>query len=62
MLGGDIMTPEKFAEEMTKIQNESSYDEELVHIRMDNLMSDVLESLGYIAGIKIFDETGKWYS
>lgn len=56
------MTPKEFAEEMKKIQNEFHNDRERRHREMDYLMCDLLKSLGYGDGIKIFDKTGKWYA
>ena len=63
-----IMTPEEFAKKMKKIsdnlkyQNDAHYDEEVAHMRMDDLMSDLLRQLGYGEGIDIFENTNKWYS
>ena len=36
-------------------------DEVPVHIEMDELLCKVLKSLGYGEGIKIFENTNKWY-
>ena len=54
------MTPEEFAKEMKNIQEKC--DTEDGHIAMDDLMCKVLCQLGYEEGIKIFVNTGKWYS
>ena len=59
------MTPEEFAARMTEISilleatNEIAEPES--HGMMDDLMCNVLCSLGYSAGVRIFKETPKWY-
>lgn len=40
----------------------SQIDVEISHIQMDNLMCDLLESLGYGDGVNIFRDAAKWYS
>lgn len=61
-----IITPEEFEERMLKIQKKLEtdpwIDEEETHGEMDQLMEDVLRSLGYGAGCDIFDNTPKWYA
>lgn len=58
-----VMTPEEFAKEMKELSEECSHgDTELVHCRMDELMCKILTTLGYGDGIKVFDETKKWYA
>lgn len=59
------MTPEEFKQAMADARrkfDEDKYDEEDVHIKMDNIMCDLLVSLGYGEGIDIFDNTPMWYS
>ena len=64
-----IMTPEEFANAMKKASDNLNdptghpyYDEEVAHMQMDDLMSDLLRQLGYGEGIDIFENTNKWYS
>ena len=38
------------------------YDEEDAHMEMDDLMLDLLRSLGYGDGVDIFENTNKWYA
>ena len=64
-----IMTPEEFAKAMKKASDNLNdptghpyYDEEVAHMQMDDLMSDLLRQLGYGEGIDIFENTNKWYS
>lgn len=56
------MTPKEFKEEMRKIfpVNESE-DTESAHGSGDALLCEVLRSLGYGDGVKIFEEADKWY-
>ncbi len=61
-----IMTPEEFEERMKQLSAiDSGYpgcDMEDRHREMDNLMCELLGSLGYGAGVEIFQETDKWYA
>lgn len=53
------MTPEEFAEKMKAL---ISGDLECQHCDMDDLMCQLLRSLGYEKGVEIFEEADKWYS
>ena len=55
------MTPERFATKMRALSRDS-YDRERMHEAMDALMCKVLRTLGYEEGIKIFEQTDKWYA
>ena len=57
-----VYTPEEFEELMRNCVIDNYYDQEDMHIEMDNLMCDVLRMLGYGEGVKIFEDTPKWYS
>lgn len=56
------MTPEEFALKMKEIETVYEDDPEVSHSKMDDLMCEVLESLGYIDGVAIFEESGRWYA
>ena len=56
------MTPEEFALKMKEIENQYEDDPEISHAMMDDLMCEVLDSLGYEVGVHIFVESGKWYA
>lgn len=58
----EIMTPEEFAETMQSIFDLYKSDWETMHKRMDGLMKQVLKSLGYDEGVRVFDESPKWYA
>lgn len=65
ILGADIektvvMSPEEFYEKMKYCFNESDLGD--AHVDADMLMCNVLESLGYGEGIKVFKSAEKWYS
>ena len=49
-----------FANEMRRIARNN--DPELNHISADELMCDLLCSLGYDEGVEIFKNMMKWYS
>lgn len=54
------MTSKEFAEKMKEIFKNG--DGELSHIEADELMAEVLSSLGYEEGVKIFFSHEKWYA
>ena len=61
----EIIKEEEFYEAMKKISNELHdiyYDKERIHIEMDNLMCELLTTLGYGRAIEIFKSTPKWYA
>lgn len=61
----NIMTPEEFAKRMANIFGYTSkafYDQEGAHIDADDLMLELLRSLGYDEGCDIFDRSPKWYA
>lgn len=59
-----VMSPEEFARTMLAVKSEQ-YDEnndiENCHIVMDSVMMHLLRSLGYGAGVDIFEGTSKGY-
>lgn len=62
-----IISPDEFKKKMKEIQIALDagllrFNKEEAHIKMDDLMCEVLISLGYEEGIEVFDNTGKWYS
>ena len=59
-MDNNIMSPEEFKENMKNIENTFDNPEES-HWEMDNLMCDVLKSLGYSEGIDIFINSTRWY-
>ena len=54
------MTKEEFKEEMLKIADNG--DPESSHYEADDLMCELLGSLGYEEGVEIFENMGKWYA
>ena len=56
------MTPAEFAESMDTIFQDNFYDQELLHIKMDDLMCNVLCELGFSDGIEVFKTAEKWYA
>lgn len=61
-LNMESTSPEEFYQKMLKIKEDYEYDKEKLHGEMDDLMCEVLKSLGYGKGIGIFEDTDKWYS
>lgn len=57
-----IMTPDEFYRELQKIWLKCGNDYESSHSEMDDLMCDLLESLGYKDGIEFFKKSHRWYS
>ena len=56
----EAVTPKEFKTLMKKIAIE--HDPETFHEYADDLMCTVLNGLGYEDGVKIFQDTEKWYS
>ena len=54
------MTPEEFAQQMKKIFENK--DLEVAHAEADDLMIEVISSLGYKKGVEIFSSNEKWYA
>lgn len=62
-----VITPEEFKARMERIAEklyarEDYFDQEMAHVEADGLMCEVLEQLGYSAGIDVFDSMPKWYA
>lgn len=53
------MTPEEFEQKMRELV---TGDIEVDHLKMDELMCELLKQLGYEKGVEIFEETGRWYA
>jgi hypothetical protein len=56
------MTPEEFRQQMEDAARDHAGDTEVLHARMDTNMAELLMSLGYGEGIKVFDRCDKWYA
>lgn len=57
-----MMTPEEFKLKMQTILTEHENYPETCHYEMDKLMCEVLSDLGYEEGVKVFEDTERWYS
>ena len=57
-----LYTPEEFREIMLNMGYLYVDDVEFRHIRMDDLMCELLESLGYGEGVKIFKGSRRHYA
>lgn len=55
------MTPEEFKKQMHEIVMLGG-DPEQAHIEADNLMCELLTSLGYGEGIAVYSAAEKWYA
>lgn len=66
MLGVDDIlkkNAKQFATEMATIKERWDHDDtEMCHIKMDELMCATLSRLGFYEGVKIFEDTKKWYA
>lgn len=56
------MTPEEFEQKIMELKEQCGGDEEIAHIKMDELILDLLKSLGYEKGVEIFNSQSMWYS
>ena len=57
-----MITPAEFERRMAKIAEWNKHDEESSHGDADDLMCEVLDQLGYSAGVAIFKNMSLWYS
>lgn len=65
--GGGVLTPKQFAQKISGIATEDFYsgerfDKEAAHSEADNALCALLETLGYVDGIRIFRAMDKWYA
>ena len=56
------ITAAEFERRMKEIDENTRAGEEDCHRAADRLMCDALRSLGYDAGVEIFEKMGKWYA
>jgi hypothetical protein len=56
------LTPEEFEAAVREIIKKFAVDNEACHGRTDDLMEDVLISLGYGAGVELIRRTERWYA
>ena len=56
----DMIMPAEFEKQMKRLAE--STDKEDRHIKADELMCKVLESLGYSVGVEIFRKMDNWYA
>jgi hypothetical protein len=54
------MKPKEFYEKMKELSMNN--DTEMMHMEMDDLLCECLESLGYKKGIEVFRDEPKWYA
>lgn len=58
-------SPAEFETHMQDIKRtffDKEEDQEVCHMEMDSYILEVMESLGYKAGVKVFRATPKWYA
>ena len=58
-------SPDEFENHMQDIKKiffDKEEDQEVCHMEMDSYILEVLEVLGYKAGVNVFRTTPKWYS
>ena len=59
------MIPEEFERRMRECFSKDAgghLDREVAHVDADDLMCELLKSLGYGAGVKVYEEEEKWHS
>lgn len=56
------LSPTVFKNCLIELHERFSDDEEVCHIKMDDVLCKQLESLGFEDGIEIFRGTKKWYA
>lgn len=58
----ETMAPEEFTTRMRQISEEMGDDPEIAHGAADDLICDLLGSLGYTDGVAEFKNLSKWYA
>lgn len=56
------MSPQEFYDRMAQINEDYKGDPEALHAEMDRLMCHVLSSLGYAAGVNVFENATILYA
>jgi len=56
------MTPEEFEAQVRQIRSDLGGDIEMCHGALDDLMENLLTELGYGEGIKLIEQTDRWYA
>lgn len=56
------MTKDEAIKKLKEIQNDTENDEEFCHINADNVLCDLLETLGYKEVVDEWDKIKKWYA
>lgn len=56
------MTREAAIEELRRLTGLGDWEREKAHIQADNVLCQLLETLGYEDVVEEFDNVGKWYS
>ena len=60
------MTPEEFEARMRALlerkAHDFDYDRQQLHEDIDDLLCETLASLGYEAGVEVFNSVKKWYA
>lgn len=56
------MTPKNFAAKAKKIIKEHRGDAEVRHSKLDELMEETLEALGFKEGVAVIRATTRWYA
>jgi len=59
------ITPDEFLAKLKAIKTEYFFEKddlETCHAKMDEVLCEILSSLGYDEGIRFFQNTPKWYA
>lgn len=57
-----IVNPDELVQRMHRIRTNDALDIEEMHERMDEVLCEALEKLGYGTAVGIFEHTPKYYS
>lgn len=61
-----LISPEEFEAEVRRIINDAHktliFDDETLHIDLDDLLCETLKSLGYEKGVDLYNEVPKYYA
>lgn len=62
VIKSSAITPNEFLSQLKEIDKQCNNNEETFHIQADDLICELLKSLGYGEGAEYFGNHAKWYS
>lgn len=58
----NVLTPTEFKQKLLDIKENYEHDTEVLHMKLDRAMCDLLASMGYGEAVAVFQSTHLWYT